>query len=226
MQPGHAACLHAGWQGSQRVANGWVARLGGCANVWLFSSTPFAGMLRLCPFPMCRLCLRPPPAPPPAPPSPSPPPLCPCPCAGQPRLMESALLIFACLARYVMPILTQYMATLNGVLQVGGRLCCPVVWAVMLHGGGVAVGPVDCWGSTWVGSAAAACTWLGGQHTPSSQMRSSAFPASQPSPAPACPSPSTARLTDLAALALLLPRLPPARSNAWPTRTATCAWQR
>ena len=34
--------------------------------------------------------------------------------------MESALLIFACLARYVMPILTQYMATLNGVLQVGG----------------------------------------------------------------------------------------------------------
>lgn len=37
--------------------------------------------------------------------------------SGQPRLMESALLIFACLARYVMPILTQYMATLNGVLQ-------------------------------------------------------------------------------------------------------------
>jgi hypothetical protein len=49
---------------------------------------------------------------------------CPAPAAaaGQPRLMESALLIFACLARYVMPILTQYMATLNGVLQVGGWL--------------------------------------------------------------------------------------------------------
>ena len=32
--------------------------------------------------------------------------------------MESALLIFAHMARYVMPLLTQYMATLNGVLQV------------------------------------------------------------------------------------------------------------
>ena len=40
--------------------------------------------------------------------------------AGQPRLMESALLIFASLARYVMAVLTQYMGTLNGVLQVSG----------------------------------------------------------------------------------------------------------
>ncbi|PSC74524.1 ARM repeat-containing [Micractinium conductrix] len=37
--------------------------------------------------------------------------------SGQPRLMESALLIFASLARYVMAVLTQYMGTLNGVLQ-------------------------------------------------------------------------------------------------------------
>lgn len=32
--------------------------------------------------------------------------------------MESALLIFAALARYVMGVLTQYMGTLHGVLQV------------------------------------------------------------------------------------------------------------
>lgn len=34
--------------------------------------------------------------------------------------MESALLIFAALARYVMGVLTQYMGTLHGLLQVGG----------------------------------------------------------------------------------------------------------
>ncbi|KAL4452685.1 hypothetical protein ABPG75_008347 [Micractinium tetrahymenae] len=37
--------------------------------------------------------------------------------SGQPRLIESALLIFASMARYVMNVLTQYMGTLNGVLQ-------------------------------------------------------------------------------------------------------------
>lgn len=37
--------------------------------------------------------------------------------SGQPRLVESALLIFAAMARYVMGVLTQYMGTLNGVLQ-------------------------------------------------------------------------------------------------------------
>ncbi len=38
--------------------------------------------------------------------------------AGEPRLMESALLIFAALARYVMGVLTQHMGTLHGLLQV------------------------------------------------------------------------------------------------------------
>ncbi|KAL4855412.1 Importin-5 [Chlorella vulgaris] len=37
--------------------------------------------------------------------------------SGQPRLVESALLIFAAMARYVMGVLVQYMGTLNGVLQ-------------------------------------------------------------------------------------------------------------
>jgi hypothetical protein len=37
--------------------------------------------------------------------------------SGEPRLMESALLIFAALARYVMGVLTQYMGTLHGLLQ-------------------------------------------------------------------------------------------------------------
>ena len=62
--------------------------------------------------------------------------------AGDPRLMESALLIFASLARYVMPVLTQYLGTLNGLLQVrcgGGALrflcgCSAVILVLGLHG--------------------------------------------------------------------------------------------
>ncbi|KAI7835878.1 hypothetical protein COHA_010225 [Chlorella ohadii] len=42
--------------------------------------------------------------------------------SGEPRLMESALLIFAALARYVMGVLTQYMGTLHGLLQHMGTL--------------------------------------------------------------------------------------------------------
>ena len=34
-----------------------------------------------------------------------------------PDSVESALLIFSQLAHYVMPVLTQYMGTLNGILQ-------------------------------------------------------------------------------------------------------------
>lgn len=40
--------------------------------------------------------------------------------AGQERLMESALLLFAQLAVYVMGVLMQYMGTIHGLLQVGG----------------------------------------------------------------------------------------------------------
>ncbi len=38
--------------------------------------------------------------------------------AGQERLMESALLLFAQLAVYVMGVLAQYMGTIHGLLQV------------------------------------------------------------------------------------------------------------
>ena len=46
--------------------------------------------------------------------------------------MESALLIFAALARYVMGVLTQYMGTLHGLLQVGACGCTVFVAAACL----------------------------------------------------------------------------------------------
>jgi hypothetical protein len=108
--------------------------------------------------------------------------------------MESALLIFACLARYVMPILTQYMATLNGVLQVGVLFCgcfaAPVLscaqlrWAVVWDG---CWARVACHGFGFI----RCCTHLAGQRTTARALDahkhiSNAPTTLQPPPVPSC----------------------------------------
>ena len=127
----------------------------------------------------------------------------------QERLVESALLIFAQLAHYVIGVLVQYMGTLHDILQVGPfHLPACMSACLRLHRPTAGVTPVH----SRARAGAARCA---PPPCPSNYLRCRCATCCQSQPASSLPSALTTPLHSAG---------PPHPRPLWPTRAWTCAW--